>query len=463
MLTNNLGEFKEESKEEIKNDPYKQVIYSMNLKDTHSKLRQIIFIKFYHQSTITPVFKIEKNKMDILEKWYEDCDLLFDIEETNVYISDNVNIEKYSEDMLFGDFPCKYKNEYLDNYIPSIIKTIDSIAKLNSLDRLIFNKDNNLMNPNVKGKKTILDYGIVVPENTKLTFDIKKNSDKNNFYVTLPKKNENGFWSKCDMSDFIEPKGGFKVKSNVNNTVNEPVSYNSNMSSLLESNLSCSSLISEESDDFRPRYSVMKNDKINIHVLLYTKNLHTFVIKNPKKDELDILNNHPEFGFIDLFSYETNNNDIIKFIEQQFHHVRFIDDVNSVKIDDINKKLKVLDSFIGIFNNSPSSGKTSTYSLEEEAVRKYLFSNYTFDNDISHKMKASALYDLFNNTAFINPESGSGAGFKTRLASYLTNIGLQKKRFNDGFYYYGIVEKKDKNDMNDMVKSVEEYSYMKYK
>lgn len=453
----------EEFKQEVKNNQIKQVIYSMNSKDTHSKLRQIIFIKFYHQSTITPVFKIDNNKMDIVEKWYEECDLLFDIEETNVYISDNVNLDKYSEDMLFGDFPCKHKNEYLDNYIPSIIKTIDSITKINSLDRLLFNKNNNLMIPNVKGKKTILDYGIIVPENTKLTFDIKNTSDKNNFYVTMPDKNENGFWSRSDMSDFVEPKGHFKIKPNLNNIANEPVSYNSDISSVLESNLSCSPLFCEESDDFRPAYSVMKNDKIKLHVLIYTKNLHTFVVKNPKKDELDIINNHPEFGFIGLFSYETNNNDIIKFIEQQFHHVRFIDDSNSIKIDDINKKLKVLDSFIGIFTNSQSSKKDSKYTLEEEAVRKYLLDNYTFDNDISHKMKASALYDLFNNTTFISPESGTGSGFKTRLAGYLTNIGLQKKRFNDGFYYYGIVEKKEKDGKSELVKSVEDYSYMNYK
>jgi hypothetical protein len=53
-IINNLGEFKEE----VKNNPIKQVIYSMNVNDKQSKLRQIIFIKFYHQSTITPVFRL---------------------------------------------------------------------------------------------------------------------------------------------------------------------------------------------------------------------------------------------------------------------------------------------------------------------------------------------------------------------------------------------------------------------
>ena len=29
-------------------------------------------------------------------------------------------------------------------------------------------------------------------------------------------------------------------------------------------------------------------------------------------------------------------------------------------------------------------------------------------------------------------------GFKNRLSKYLKDLGLEKKRFNDGYYYYGI-------------------------
>jgi arginine repressor len=32
------------------------------------------------------------------------------------------------------------------------------------------------------------------------------------------------------------------------------------------------------------------------------------------------------------------------------------------------------------------------------------------------------------------------AGFKNRLSQYLKEIGLNKKRYNDGYYYYGIVD-----------------------
>ena len=33
------------------------------------------------------------------------------------------------------------------------------------------------------------------------------------------------------------------------------------------------------------------------------------------------------------------------------------------------------------------------------------------------------------------------AGFKNRLSNYLKELNLQKKRYSDGYYYYGIVKK----------------------
>jgi hypothetical protein len=41
---------------------------------------------------------------------------------------------------------------------------------------------------------------------------------------------------------------------------------------------------------------------------------------------------------------------------------------------------------------------------------------------------------------FVKIDSNKISGFRTRLSKYLKDLGLQKKRYNDGFYYYGIVE-----------------------
>jgi hypothetical protein len=64
-------------------------------------------------------------------------------------------------------------------------------------------------------------------------------------------------------------------------------------------------------------------------------------------------------------------------------------------------------------------------------------------------MKASVLYDLIihSNVLKMDKDNEKIAGFRTRLSKYLKDIGLQKKRYNDGFYYYGII-KKPSNDYN---------------
>ena len=54
-------------------------------------------------------------------------------------------------------------------------------------------------------------------------------------------------------------------------------------------------------------------------------------------------------------------------------------------------------------------------------------------------MKASDLCTLIEeNFQILGIELGNIIAFRNRLAKYLLDIGLQKKRFGDGFYYYGL-------------------------
>jgi arginine repressor len=59
-------------------------------------------------------------------------------------------------------------------------------------------------------------------------------------------------------------------------------------------------------------------------------------------------------------------------------------------------------------------------------------------------MRASSLYDIIINSNFVKIDSNKISGFRTRLSKYLKDLGLRKKRYNDGFYYYGIIEKIEK-------------------
>ena len=148
---------------------------------------------------------------------------------------------------------------------------------------------------------------------------------------------------------------------------------------------------------------------------------------------LHIIKNHSEFGFIKLFGIKTNNKDIINFIHREFNKVNFND------IDEVNKKLIVTSQYIDFSNKHNDSNNIA--SSEENQVKKFLHNNYTIDDDINHKMKASTLYDIIINSNVIKIDNDKISGFRTRLSKYLKDIGLQKKRYNDGFYYFGIVEK----------------------
>lgn len=172
----------------------------------------------------------------------------------------------------------------------------------------------------------------------------------------------------------------------------------------------------------------------SVFVLINDKVLQTITIENPHVDILHVIKNHSEFGFVKLFGIETNNKDIVSFIEREFDKTQFND------IDEINKKLLVTSQYIEFANKHNNSN--NMVSSEENLVKKFLNSKYTFDDDINHKMKASALYDIIINSKVVKIDNDKLTGFRTRLSKYLKDIGLQKKRYNDGFYYYGIVEKR---------------------
>jgi hypothetical protein len=79
---------------------------------------------------------------------------------------------------------------------------------------------------------------------------------------------------------------------------------------------------------------------------------------------------------------------------------------------------------------------------EEESVKNYFRQFFDLSDDINHKMKASVLYDnVLESNTLCKIDKTKLSSFKNRLSNYLKDLGLQKKRYNDGYYYYGIVSK----------------------
>lgn len=440
---------------------------------TNIKKRNIILLNFEDDS-MRPVLKIEDKYMDIIQQWYEDCDLLIDIEETNVSIPENITVQDVSG-VLFQDINYKYKEEYLNNYLPLIINNIISKRSIKDLERKYFVKPTNDVSfekvfkyqltpatstikldskdiSNSQENLKIKELGVVIPENINPSFT-KEEDEKNKIGPNI---------TSTSVSPWFSGSAG-RIDSEILNKyiLDNPHIYKSNEQiealpyntifdlepSLKDAN---NKLIpksyTNEYDCLNPKFSdnsdlidemIVEKDKKSesdsIYVLINDKFLQTLTVKNPEQNVMYIIRNHPEFGFVKLFDYTTNNIDIINFIEREFDKASFND------IEEVNKKLLVTSQYIDFSIKQNDANMIA--STEENQVKKFLNSKYSITDDINNKMKASTLYDIIINSNVVKIDSNKISGFRTRLSKYLKDLGLQKKRYNDGFYYYGIIEK----------------------
>jgi hypothetical protein len=117
--------------------------------------------------------------------------------------------------------------------------------------------------------------------------------------------------------------------------------------------------------------------------------------------------------------------------------------------DSIKKK-------IFIFKNL--NGNNDKNELNEKDIEKYLNSIYYISDNISNKIKSS---ELTNNILLYFRLDLKNIGLKNKISMMLIEIGLKKKRFSDGNYYYGLkLREKDHNiiefDINHLIKQRKE-------
>lgn len=434
------------------------------------KKRNIILLNFEDDS-MRPVLKIEDKYMDIIKQWYEDCDLLIDIEETNVSIPENITVQDVSG-VLFQDINYKYKEEYLNNYMPLIINNIISKRRIKDLERKYFVKpssDNRFEKvskyslssaqsiikhnskdiSNSQENLKLIELGIIIPENIDTSFTKEDEQYKTAANITstsvspwfFSEKNDPEILNKYILDNPHNYKSDEVIDIQLYNSIFdfEPSLKNENDKIIPKS-------YTNEYNCLYPKFAdncglvdeiIVEKDKKpesdSIYVLINDKFLQTLTIKNPEQNVMYIIKNHSEFGFIKLFDYSTNNTEIINFIEREFDKVSFND------IEEVNKKLLVTSQYIDFSNKQNDANLIA--STEENQVKEFLNSKYTITDDINNKMRASSLYDIIINSNFVKIDSNKISGFRTRLSKYLKDLGLRKKRYNDGFYYYGIIEK----------------------
>lgn len=105
-------------------------------------------------------------------------------------------------------------------------------------------------------------------------------------------------------------------------------------------------------------------------------------------------------------------------------------------IGEIKKKFT---SFKDLYNICDDNNDTSNRNKEKERVNKYFQWNYTITNDIDKRCKANDLYKEVIDHMCI-PFSDATA-FRKRLAGYLIELNLKKKRYADAYCFYGLEKK----------------------
>ena len=412
---------------------------------TNANKKNIILLNFEDDTTI-PVLKIEEKYMSVINKWYEDCNLILDIENTDLFIPEVITHHDISG-VLFQEINYKFKDEFLNKYLPIIINNIISNRTIKEYERKYFTKREHSSYYTIGVKNSfnnsneLISLNIHIPDNIKSDSNINDSKEQK---TNMTNFNNNSTFridpeilvKKHILSNNCENKIDY-TPSNINSynaltekdSIEQISEYNNGYNSLYPNFSDNCEIINNVNE-----YPSKSDDNKLIVVIFNNKFLQTISIENPNSDELYILKKHPEFGFIKLFSILTNNKDIVQFINREFNKSQFND------IEEINKKLLVTSQYID-FSNKHITTNNITIS-EENQVKKYIDSTYKIDGDINNRMKASTLHDEIIKSKYVSIETSKISGFQTRLSRYLKDLGLLKKRYNDGYYYYGIQYKK---------------------
>lgn len=101
--------------------------------------------------------------------------------------------------------------------------------------------------------------------------------------------------------------------------------------------------------------------------------------------------------------------------------------------------VKKLDAFESLYEIS----QKCPLEKEKRLILYYINSNYHISNNIDKRIKVSVLQDIVQKELRIHDNN-----LKYRFASILSEIGLQKKRYSDGMYIYGIEPKSETKVVN---------------
>jgi len=449
---------------------------------------ELVLINF-EDDTFRPVIKINEKYINIIKKWYETCNQLIDIEDTDIIIPKEININDISM-ILFKNMNCKHKDVFINEYIPKILNYIVLQNKIFNIEsEMCISVLTTTSKVSIKKTQTLDELGITIPDNINYTeeYFYKKDKKISNYQVKKEPKSKpkldnigeisfnkkNDLHSKMlqkidedidgcitirrdnlDLLDISKIMSGNSIHKVQPRVQVQPDKY-SIIQYLNDDGLTAYnndvygggnyfSLEEEKAEKYENEY---KEDLTKFKLIIVLINVinplffQTVTIVDPDLDTLTSVFEYTEYGFIELFTIKTDNDEIELFINKQYNGNIYN---NSTEI---NESLVSTSQYIEFSNNKLNNNKQLLE--EEKSVKHYLNTYYNITNDIEHKIKAKVLYDTLIKEKLCVIDKTKLAGFKNRLSNYLKELNLQKKRYSDGYYYYGIVKKEPENNIQE--------------
>lgn len=429
----------------------------LNIPEHESK--KIVLLNF-EDDTFRAVIKLPDEKINLINSWYDKSKQQFDIED--IYIDVPEIITKNDlVNILFKNIDCEHKSLFVKTYIPEIFNDILIKNKLNNMEKMMSICSTSETNTNVYINKPqdITHFNIVIPKNMIYTDDyFYKNENK---LVSIDKykkssitnlnpicSHEPNKWNKCviykddelnsfdsknndDINEYKQDAKYTKITKSDKLGDTNITAYNAEYNVLYPPFGSNNELLNKSLEE-----EEVQNKKL-ITVIINLNFFQTMVLIEPDLISLEIIHENTEYGFFELFtiSYNDDNTELETFINKNYDCVFF----NGA--EELNNTLLFTSKFI----ESIQVKNDINISLTEEkiSVKTYLRDHFTISTDIDKKMKASVLYDTIIDSNLCKIDKNKMSSFRNRLSNYLKDIGLKKKRYNDGYYYYGIVEKYD--------------------
>ena len=378
---------------------------TMNMNKNANTMNELSFIDTGYEIYLK-FNKFNNEHLDKLTEIYNDIDIEITNYPTRITLS-----ELETEQVISTFKNIKPSNEILDNYLKNYSKNI--IGEFEQESELIEVFVHNLNND-------IIDYLDYKKQNVELNNKInnieKKYSNIEKKYSNIENKIDN---SSKKNTQFGRPKQ-FGQDTDTTDTTDIDTSTFAKFLSQPQpiKQFDVTPLESTEFANFRNFSTISEScnfksfDTIKkSFTLLYIKYFNTTIVYNDTYNYSSLCENFPE-----ILCFPNVTSDV-----QKIFHKRTFNSYSNFKetLETINTSVS-----IEIPNNI------------EEYIESFIKSNYTISQDIKSRTKSSDLLENIQRELY-NKNFNVKINIKW-FSQFLVKIGLKRKRFTDGYYYYGI-------------------------